>query len=358
MSSALRLRMLSSSLRTNSSIPRSRLLSRKLHQRRPLLYSMEDGLGNFLPPAALRTAVEWQEGLLQRLNEEVKGTAQENTTVTQTVIDTSTLKERTLAFNYASLALNNSFFLDQLCPPPSDGSATHERTISPDLLGAINQQHGSLRQLKSSISAAALGMFSNGWIWLVTDEKGVTGVLPTFGPGTLLVRSRTYMAAEKGAVLGDIDISASMTDLPLTSIPRPGGPEGSAPTSKPQPPGTGATSPTTGSSLPTGAPRPPSSLGPRFMHTTPSLAYDIKSASPVGLYDSVPQPASTATILNVGRTLYPLLCIPVYEHSWMSAGYGVWGKEAWLKEFWSVVDWSKVSRSYRTALSTNVKTAI
>ena len=43
-----------------------------------------------------------------------QGTAQENTTVTQTVLDTATLKERTLAFNYASLALNNSFFLDQL----------------------------------------------------------------------------------------------------------------------------------------------------------------------------------------------------------------------------------------------------
>jgi len=90
------------------------------------------------------------------------------------------------------------------------------------------------------------------------------------------------------------------------------------------------------------------------MHTTPSLSYDLASAKPSNVYGQPSKPATTATILNVGKTLYPLLCIPVYEHSWMSAGYGVWGKEAWLKEFWGVVDWSKVSKSYRTAISANV----
>ena len=221
-------------------------------------------------------------------------------------------------------------------------------------MGAIQEQHGSLRQLKSSFSAAAMGMFSNGRIWLVTDDQGVTGVLPTFGPGTLLVRSRSYMAAEKGAVLGDMDISASTTDLPTTPIGRPGGPEGTAPTYTSPPPGTGASSPASGSSLPAGAPRPPPSLRPRFIHSTSPLAYDLNSAKTHSVYAQPLRAASKATILNVGTTIYPLLCIPVYEHSWMSAGYGVWGKEAWLKEFWSVVDWSKVSKSYRTAITSNV----
>jgi superoxide dismutase, Fe-Mn family len=45
------------------------------------------------------------------------GTEHENQSVAQTVISTSDDRGKTLAFNYASLALNNSFFLDHLvCP--------------------------------------------------------------------------------------------------------------------------------------------------------------------------------------------------------------------------------------------------
>jgi Fe-Mn family superoxide dismutase len=62
------------------------------------------------------------------------------------------------------------------------------------------------------------------------------------------------------------------------------------------------------------------------------------------------------TILNVGEVLYPLFCLSVNEHAWLSAGYGVWGKEAWLKEFWSVVNWEKASQAYKRAL--NVKSSL
>ena len=47
---------------------------RWLHERKPLDYLIEKGLGDFMPPEALRTiAVDYQQGLLTRLNEEVKG---------------------------------------------------------------------------------------------------------------------------------------------------------------------------------------------------------------------------------------------------------------------------------------------
>ena len=49
---------------------------------------------------------------------------------------------------------------------------------------------------------------------------------------------------------------------------------------------------------------------------------------------------------DMGKTLYPLLCLSVHEHAWMSAGLGVWGKEEYLRRFWSVVDWEKVSASF------------
>jgi Fe-Mn family superoxide dismutase len=47
------------------------------------------------------------------------GTNLENMSVTQIVISTAPHEAQTLAFNYASLALNNSFFLHHLvslCP--------------------------------------------------------------------------------------------------------------------------------------------------------------------------------------------------------------------------------------------------
>jgi len=43
-----------------------------------------------------------------------EGTELANKSVVQTIIDTAPDRSKTLAFNYASLALNNSFFLDTL----------------------------------------------------------------------------------------------------------------------------------------------------------------------------------------------------------------------------------------------------
>lgn len=285
----------------------------------------------------------------------ISGTENENRTVTQTVLNTAMSRERTLAFNYASLALNNSFFLDNVVriprrvaltcmpcsldlsqkPPPVNGE-NHEDEISNWLMSAINDQHGSLRQLKSSFSAAALGMFTNGWVWFVSDTKGITGILPTFGPGTLLVQSRKYMAQEQGLSLGDAFQTGKATPT--------------SPTPKDPLPGTAPSSPTSGVSSPT-SPRPNDSAA-RFLHSSALVRQRELSSRPASIHGATASahgPGSLPSILNVGETIFPLFCVPVYEHSWMSAGYGVWGKEPWLKEFWSVVDWKKASEAYNTA---------
>jgi Fe-Mn family superoxide dismutase len=101
-------------------------------------------MGDFLSPAAFKVIAEdYQQGLLDRLNEQIKGNASvsyiartyvftecgrarvgtnlENMSVAQIVISTAPHESQTLAFNYASLALNNSFFLHHLvsfCPLP------------------------------------------------------------------------------------------------------------------------------------------------------------------------------------------------------------------------------------------------
>jgi hypothetical protein len=45
-----------------------------IHIRVPLPYKIEDGVGDFLSPEALKViGVDYQQGLLDRLNEQIKG---------------------------------------------------------------------------------------------------------------------------------------------------------------------------------------------------------------------------------------------------------------------------------------------
>ncbi|KNZ71712.1 Putative 37S ribosomal protein S26A, mitochondrial [Termitomyces sp. J132] len=211
--SGLGLRLTSSSAaRCSSAVLRFQLRprgSRSIHKRKTLPYPIEGGLGNFLPPEALKVvAVDYQEGLLKRLDEEVRGSPEAVEDIAQTVLNTACSKERTLAFNYASLALNNDYFLNQLMPLPTEGSLkNHQNEISAHLATNIREQYGTLIQLKSAFSSAVMGMFTSGSVWFVTDRSGRLGIIPTFGPGTLLFRSRMYMGQPdvRGPSLGQLE---------------------------------------------------------------------------------------------------------------------------------------------------------
>jgi hypothetical protein len=67
------------------------------------------------------------------------GTEHENKSVAQTVISTSDDRSKTLAFNYASLALNNSFFLDHLVCL----SHCSSRTL-PDNIAVISETYSTV----------------------------------------------------------------------------------------------------------------------------------------------------------------------------------------------------------------------
>lgn len=60
--------------------------SRLLHTRRTLEYPIENGVGNFLTPQGLQTLLEWQDGLLERLNESVKGMGDTNSEINTILI--------------------------------------------------------------------------------------------------------------------------------------------------------------------------------------------------------------------------------------------------------------------------------
>ncbi|KAF9782792.1 Manganese/iron superoxide dismutase [Thelephora terrestris] len=303
---------------------RLRGVRRHIHTVKQLPYPVENGLGDFLPPAALKTiGVEYQQGLLERLSEQVHGTELANKSVVQTVIDTAPDRSKTLAFNYASQALNNSFFLDTLKPPPAN-AFNNEADISTTLSIAIREDFGSLEQLKSNVSAAAMGMSSSGWIWVAMDNLATIGVIPTFGAGTLLVRSRGRAIPSDDVVIGKQH---------PTHPKRPQSRQSTPPST---PPGATAPQPT------------------RSFHTSARTENIFGNERPVGVYgrrdmDEEPYEGGYAPNVDfdkVGTHLYPLFCLSVHEHAWLTAGYGIWGKEEYLKRFWTVLDWKKVSELF------------
>ena len=122
---------------------------------------------------------------------------------------------------------------------------------------------------------------------------------------------------------------------------------GRSPIPQPSPPGVSPSSPLSGVPGSRG-PYRSNPLHPRFYST------DDLEAQPTSIHDQpeVQGPVSKTDLMNTEQVLYPLFCISVHEHAWVSAGYGVWGKEEWLKRFWTVLDWDKVSKSYDEVVHT------
>ena len=71
-------------------------------------------------------------------------------------------------------------------------------------------------------------------------------------------------------------------------------------------------------------------------------------ALPIGIY------AALGFIDIAYMALFPLFCVSVHERAWISAGYGVWGKEEYMKRFWSVVDWNKAVKVYENVVKPSV----
>ncbi|KAA1466026.1 hypothetical protein DENSPDRAFT_862199 [Dentipellis sp. KUC8613] len=317
--------------------------ARHIHTRLPLPYNVEDGMGEFLTPEGLKLiAVDYQQGLLDRLNDAVKGTGEKNKSVAQIVIDTAPDASRTLAFNYASLALNNSYFLSCLKPSTPE-LPHHEHEISKDLEDGIRKAFGDLNNFKSVVSAAANGMVSTGWVWFVGDEKGNIGVVATYGAGTLLTAKRNHKGRPEGSQYGSVYSPVEPSDPAA-------GPNPSAPLSSATP-----SSPASGLSRQS-PPIHPSSPA-RTLHT--SAVTSEGRAVPRSLYKpgnrmqnggpalaNDPADSSEMNFDKLGDVLFPLFCLSVQEHAWLGSGYGVWGKEEYLKRFWTCLDWQRISTNY------------
>ncbi|WFD35148.1 superoxide dismutase [Malassezia cuniculi] len=271
---------------------------RALHQLPPLPSAIAEGCDPFLSKRTTSLLWnQWQAGLLQRLNEEVKGTPHATESVVETVVNTARDRSSVIAYSYASLALNNSFFLSGLMPGaaqpnpeyPQPSSDSDAKFFGKTLATAIAEQYGSLPQLKLAFSSAAMGMFSSGFVWLVKDEHGRLGIVPTYGTGTVLVQQRQQR--------GPSDLVAGVQDGS-------GGAEGEA----------------------------------------PAQNAGLASGAPTNRFDSLAHGSAAGAI---GHNLYPLLCVSVFEHAWLG-DYGFWGKERYLERFWDAVNWTRAEHLWGT----------
>ncbi|KAF8138125.1 hypothetical protein EV363DRAFT_1155598 [Boletus edulis] len=323
---------------------------RHVHTRKALPYKTEDGLGDFMSPQTLHmVAVEYQQGLLDRMNQECRDVEDKRKTVAQLVLDTARSRDRAIMFKYASHALNNSFFLNCLRPPSED---TGEKVVDASFFGtAVQRQFGGFDSLRSLFSAAVNGMAGSGYVWFVTDAKRNLAFVPTFASGTLLIRSGAGTVKPITVpVLGERDPSEN----PLAQTP--GGTTRTSASSPEASNASAASSPVSGT--PYSSLQLDSSSPARTFHTS-VLSRQIYKTRARSVYDPVttsPSPLSSQDAQDpttLGEYIYPLFCISVHEHCWL-LDHGIWGKEKYLKEFWTVLDWNQVVKRFETFTTTAV----
>ena len=211
---------------------------------------------------------------------------------------------------------------------------------------------GSLQDLKTYMTAAAIGMLSSsGFVWLVTDSLGRLGVIATYGAGTLLVNERRQIYSPKGKELGGEYVLAEKatpqkTQTQTGSTTSPASGLSHPPTAAPIPPGSRPLS----TSMTVRGPeddvaRPASVWSSHAPAGTDGHGYGNGYAR--GIADDLGAvPEQLTSLDTLGDTLYPLFCVSVHEHAWMAAGYGVWGKETYFERFWSCLNWAAVRDSY------------
>lgn len=185
---------------------------RTLHTCPPTPEPLSEGCAPFLSSSTIKQISQnWQSGLLELLNQEVRDTEFASSSIVETVIGLSQNREKLLAFNYASQALNNAFFLSTLAPQ----DRLRNPTPLPKLATAISKSFGSFPEMCLAFSSAAYGMSASGWVWLVTDQQRNLGVVPTFGAGTVIVQNRIQQG--KHFSLPSInDQPPATTDVPKT----------------------------------------------------------------------------------------------------------------------------------------------
>lgn len=303
---------------------------RGVHTRVRLPFPIESGLPGFLSPKALSLIAEdWQEGLLARLSHLTRGTPNQDLSVLQTLLKTAADPTQALTFNYASEALNNSFFLSTLSPVQNSPLPSPNSKFANAI--ATTPSFKSLAGLISHFSAHVAGLHpsSGAYIWLVTDAKGNLGVVGTYAGGSVLVQGR--IQRNKGftglGVLGE-DLKDKVMRDDQGRVLRD---ERTPIVEKDENLAVSAAS----SARISGKSTRGGMRSGNFDNLLSGLEAGSDMASALG---------------STSKDLHPLLCLSVHEHCYLT-DYGVWGRKDYVENWWTFIDWTKVSEAYETIVT-------
>ncbi|KAJ2616159.1 hypothetical protein H4S08_000914 [Coemansia sp. RSA 1365] len=162
------------------------------HQRTPLPYDATNGLEPFLT----RPAVEFLYNkrlaqLIDNVNRMTGGTDHEGKSIYDVIYATAQDPTQAALLNNASQAWNISFFLESVTPTYIEPRDSMKRDIA--------DHFGTFERFKSTFEQSALGLFGNGWTWLVVSSSGELAVMNTFNavsPFTALPHG--HKASRKG----------------------------------------------------------------------------------------------------------------------------------------------------------------
>ncbi|KAJ9127129.1 hypothetical protein QFC24_001365 [Naganishia onofrii] len=264
--------------------------------------TLDDVSSSVLGEPTARTITRWQAGLWERLETEMQTNPKLSDYITRqrtlhlqgtlSMTDLLSFLSRdpslSLAFNYASLLLNTSFFLEGLVKDPA---------------GAGKQQvPAGYAGLEEQLVAQARGMVGSGWLWIVSYDRKIT-TIPTYGSGTVLVRNRMQQGRDAA-----------------TPIFYP-------------PPSSSSTSTSTASSSST---------------QQQQQQQQQQQPSRVETNDDSDHPyIGTGTDY---KPIKPLAVINMFEHAYLArggnanteGGLNVWGREQWVRDWFKMVDWAQV----------------
>lgn len=113
-------------------------------------------------------------GYVAKLNELVEGTSYATMPLKQVVKHSDGA-----IFNNAAQAWNHIFYFEQFSP---EGKHFPEGILR----RAIDEQFGSVDELKRHMTTAAVNLFGSGWVWLATDRDGRLYIVPKSNAGTPL----------------------------------------------------------------------------------------------------------------------------------------------------------------------------
>lgn len=113
-------------------------------------------------------------GYVAKLNELIEGTSYATMPLKQVVTHSDGA-----IFNNAAQAWNHIFYFEQFSP---EGKHFPEGMLR----RAIDEQFGSVDELKRHMTTAAVNLFGSGWVWLATDRDGRLYIVPKTNAGTPL----------------------------------------------------------------------------------------------------------------------------------------------------------------------------